>query len=121
MGKNFTELEIWQEGKSVAIDVFKIWDSLDVQGYFGLKDQTQRAAVSIPSNIAEGSERKSKAEYIRYLYIAKSSAAELRTQLYIMQDLKIMRDVNLKDLIDRTEILSRKIQKLISVISEPAK
>jgi four helix bundle protein len=50
---------------------------------FGLKDQMTRAAVSIPSNIAEGAERDSKAEFIHFLHIAKGSAAELRTQVYI--------------------------------------
>lgn len=112
------DLEVWQLGKDLAVDVFKLWETLDSRGYFGLRDQMQRAAVSIPSNIAEGSERKSATEFVRYLYIAKGSAAELRTQFYIMSDLLIAKDVDIAGFIERTDMISRKIQRLISAVME---
>ena len=114
---NFKDLEIWQEGKKLAVDIFRIWEELDSRGHFGLRDQMQRAAVSIPSNIAEGSERKSAIEFIRYLYISKSSAAELRTQLYIFKELIVAKNIDVDGLVERTDMISRKIQRLISVIS----
>lgn len=116
--KNFTELEIWQEGKKLAVDVFKLWEGIDSRGYFGLQDQMQRAAVSIPSNIAEGSEKKSVKDYIKFLYVAKASSAELRTQLSILSEIDIAKGIDLSGLIGRSEILSRRIQRLISVICE---
>ena len=118
MGKtNFKDLEIWQEGKKLAVDILKMWEKLDGRGHFGLKDQMQKSAVSIPSNVAEGSERKSATEFMRYLYIAKGSAAELRTQLYILKELKIAKSVDIDEFVEKTDMLSRKIQRLISVIS----
>ncbi len=118
--KNFKDLKIWQESKQLAVDVFALWKKVDNRGYFGLQDQMQRSAVSVPSNIAEGSERKSAKEYVRFLYIAKSSAAELRTQLYILSEIGICNnvDIDLSTLIDKCEIISRRVQRLISVICE---
>ena len=122
MGKlDFEDLEIWREGKALAVDVIKMWEGLDGRGYFGLQDQMQRSSVSIPSNIAEGSERKSATEFIRYLYIAKASAAELRTQLYVFSELNIAKGVDVESMIERTLSLSRKTQRLISVVSEGRK
>ncbi|GAA5495758.1 four helix bundle protein [Rubritalea squalenifaciens DSM 18772] len=83
--RNFEELEVWKRGCQLAVDIYT---ALHTSKDFGLKDQMQRAAVSIASNIAEGSERASTQEYIRFLRISKSSCAELRTQLYIYQKAK---------------------------------
>ena len=76
----FENLEAWKAGCRLAVDVYS---ELQSSRDYGLRDQMQRAAVSISSNIAEGSERKSKKEFVQFLYIAKGSCAELRTQLYI--------------------------------------
>ena len=77
--QSFEELEVWKRGCALAVYVY---ESLAASRDFGLRDQMQRAAVSIPSNIAEGYERSSK-DFARFLSIAKGSAAELRTQSYI--------------------------------------
>lgn len=114
--RNFEELKVWQEGKSLAADIFKMWESLDNRGYYGLQDQMQRAAISIPSNIAEGSERKSAAEFVRYLFIAKGSTAELRTQLCVFKELTISKGVDVDGFVERTKIMSRMLQKLISSV-----
>jgi len=79
---SFEELEVWKRACRVAVRVYEVLK--DCRDY-GLRDQMTRAAVSIASNIAEGSERNSPLDYIRFLHIAKGSAAELRTQLYIAQ------------------------------------
>ena len=76
----FENLDVWKAGCRLAVDVYS---ELQKNRDYGLRDQMQRAAVSISSNIAEGSERKSKREFVQFLYIAKGSCAELRTQLYI--------------------------------------
>ena len=82
--QTFEDLEVWQRGCRLAVDVFAEthrWKS------FVLRDQIQRAALSIPSNIAEGCERDSAGDFIRFLRIGKGSSAELRTQLYIARKL----------------------------------
>ena len=76
----FENLDVWKAGCRLAIDIYS---ELQKSRDYGLRDQMQRAAVSISSNIAEGSERQSKKEFVQFLYIAKGSCAELRTQLYI--------------------------------------
>ena len=82
--ETFERLEVWQKSKDLAI---QICHSLRNCRDYGLRDQAQRAAVSIPSNIAEGMERNTKPEYRNFLGIAKGSAGELRTQLLILVEL----------------------------------
>ncbi|PIP40913.1 MAG: four helix bundle protein [Desulfobacterales bacterium CG23_combo_of_CG06-09_8_20_14_all_51_8] len=79
---SFEDLEVWKRACNLAVQTYEIMKNCRD---YGLKDQMTRAAVSIASNIAEGAERDSKAEYIRFLHIAKGSAAELRTQVYIVR------------------------------------
>jgi len=108
--KSFEDLEIWQESTALAVEIFKLLK--DCKNY-GLRDQMQRASVSVPSNIAEGFERNSNKEYIQYLYIAKGSCGELRTQLFIAQETGILdREVSQR-LIERAKRISSKIFKLI--------
>lgn len=78
--QSFEDLEVWKRGCRLATDIY---ESLRESRDFALRDQMTRAAVSIPSNIAEGHERGTTKEFLRFLKIASGSAAELRTQLYI--------------------------------------
>ena len=90
--QNFKELRVWQEAKKLAIDVYKVTRSGKLSRDYGLRDQIQRSAVSIPSNIAEGYERNSDKEFVRFLMIAKGSIAELRTQLEICMEIGYLDD-----------------------------
>jgi four helix bundle protein len=65
--QSFRELRVWQEAKMLAVEIYKLTASGNLSKDFGLKDQMQRAAVSIASNISEGYERKSDAEFIKFL------------------------------------------------------
>ena len=87
MYHSFEDLDVWKRGCRLAVEVSR---TLAKSREFYVRDQMQRAALSIPSNIAEGSERDSKLDYIRFLRIAKGSAAELRTQCYIAAKLEIL-------------------------------
>jgi four helix bundle protein len=78
--KRFEDLEIWKEGMEICKEVYVLLK--DCKDY-GLKDQMQRASVSIPNNIAEGYERNSPKEKQHFMYIAKGSCGELRTELYV--------------------------------------
>ncbi|MFM7182884.1 MAG: four helix bundle protein [Verrucomicrobiales bacterium] len=77
---NFEELEVWKRSSRLAVDVLLMVESIKL---FGLKDQMIRSCISIPSNIAEGADRDSNREFRRFLSIAKGSAGELRTQIYM--------------------------------------
>ncbi len=81
--RGFRGLKVWQEGKELAVELYKETQKGAFYRDFSLKDQIRRAAVSIPSNIAEGDERGTNREAIRFFYIAKGSLAELQTQLEI--------------------------------------
>lgn len=81
--KNFKELKIWQKGFEIALESYSIIESLPSSDRFSLAQQITRAAVSIPSNIAEGSNRTSQKDYYRFLEISLGSSFELETQLLI--------------------------------------
>ena len=81
--QSFKKLRVWQEAKALAVEVYRVASCGGISRDFGLKDQMQRAAVSIASNICEGYERRSDAEFLRFLHIAKGSLSELVTQLEI--------------------------------------
>jgi len=77
--ESFKELRVWQEAKQLAIEIYKITSQGNLSKDYGLKEQLQRAAVSVASNIAEGYERNSDKDFIRFLYMAKGSFSELTT------------------------------------------
>lgn len=106
--EKFEDLKIWQQSVDLAVNLYK---ELSGCKDFGFRDQIQRSAVSVPSNIAEGFERHSNKEFIRYLRIAKSSCAELRTQLIIANEIKMVSNQNM---IEETKRVSAMIQNLIS-------
>ena len=82
----FRELRVWQAGKDLAVAIYRATEQGPIARDYGLRDQMRRAAVSVPSNIAEGDERDTNKESVRFFYIAKGSLAELRTQLEIARD-----------------------------------
>ena len=85
--KNFKKLKIWQKGFQVAINSFKITKNFPQEEKFALASQINRAAVSIPSNIAEGSSRSSGKEYNHFIEISLGSCFEMETQLLISKAL----------------------------------
>ena len=84
--EGFRELRVWQAAKELAVEAYRLCATGPLAKDFGLRDQIQRAAVSIPSNIAEGDERDTNRDSVRFLYIAKGSLAELRTQFEIARE-----------------------------------
>lgn len=116
MYHSFEDLEVWKKACRLAIRIYEVLKSCRD---FGLKDQMTRSAISIASNIAEGAERDSKAEFIRFLHISKGSAAELRTQIYIATDIKILPDNLSRELVNELKTLSRQLQSLINSLKKP--
>jgi four helix bundle protein len=106
----FEDLEIWKEGMRIALKIYEIMkDCKD----FGFKDQIQRAAISVPSNIAEGFERQTNKEFVQFLFIAKGSCGELRTQIYLGHQLKYINKEDYDILLDKAKMLSSKIGNFI--------
>lgn len=91
----------------------QIYRALKTCKDYGLRDQLQRASVSIPSNIAEGFERKSNKQYLYFLSISQGSCAELRTQLYLAKELKAISKNQADDFIKLSRKISGMIHRLI--------
>ena len=84
--KNFEELEIWKEARKLTRAIYQLTKREKFSRDFSLRDQIQRAVVSIMSNIAEGVERDGNQEFVQFLYVAKASCGEVRSQLYVAFD-----------------------------------
>ena len=97
----------------MAVKIYEMSQEGTLAKDFGLRDQIRRAAVSIPSNIAEGFERESKAEFKRYLLIAKGSCGELRTQLFIANAIKAIEKQRCDELISECTEISSMLSGLI--------
>ncbi|MEE9431400.1 MAG: four helix bundle protein [Melioribacteraceae bacterium] len=115
MIEKFEDLNVWKESMRLSVNVYK---ALKNCKDFGLRDQMQRASVSVPSNISEGFERESNKEYIRFLFIAKASCGELRTQIYLSIDLNILNEKEGKELLEQSRKVSAMLYKLIKTRKE---
>lgn len=113
----FRELNVWQKGKALAVQIYKITQNGPFSRDYGFKDQIRRAAVSIPSNIAEGDERGSNKDAVRFFYIAKGSLAELQTQLEIAYDIDYLDEQATKEINRECELLGKMLGSLIKARS----
>ena len=104
---NLKELKIWNKAIDLAVDVYKATSSYPTDERFGLTSQLRRAAVSIPSNIAEGAGRNSKKEFYNFLGIANGSAYEVQTQLVISNKLSLLNNDLLIDMLKQIEELQK--------------
>lgn len=114
--KNFKQLLVWQKGLEIAVQSFRLTQNFPKEEKFALSSQITRAAVSIPSNIAEGSSRTSEKEYNRFLEHSLGSSFELETQLLIAEAVNygdsILRTKLLQDVTDEQKMLSSFIKRL---------
>lgn len=113
----FRDLKVWQRSKELAVIIYKQTQKGIFNRDYGLKDQIRRAAVSIPSNIAEGDERGSNKDAIRFFYIAKGSLAELQTQLEIAYEIQYLDKQTLIDLEGKCQIVGKMLGSLIKARS----
>ncbi|MCF0073366.1 four helix bundle protein [Dyadobacter sp. CY261] len=105
-------MKVWQDGINLSIHIYQ---TLDMCRDFSIKDQMCRAAVSVPSNMAEGFEHHSNKEFIRFLRIAKQASGELRNQIYIAIGTGLVSQEKGTELISKTRHLSAMIQNLIKI------
>jgi four helix bundle protein len=116
--KGFRGLKVWQEGKELAVEIYRVTQKGGFYIDFSLKDQIRRAAVSIPSNIAEGDERGTNREAVRFFYMAKGSLAELQTQLEIAFAIGYMDEATFRQLDEKCASLGKMLGSLIKFRSK---
>jgi four helix bundle protein len=107
--QSFEDLDVWQRSCRLTVDVFQAF--ADCKN-FSFRDQIQRSALSVPSNVAEGSERGSTKEFAHFLNIAKGSSGELRTQLYIARKLDFIAKTTFEALLQESKELSAMLEGL---------
>jgi len=107
--QSFEDLEVWQRGCRLSVAIFETFERCR---NFSLKDQIERAALSIPCNIAEGSERGSTRDFAHFLNFSKGSCGELRTQLYIARKLKLLPKRDFENLMAETKEISAMLEGL---------
>ena len=106
---DYKELDIWIQARVLVKTVYVLTKSFPKDEQFSLTSQVRRCVISIPSNIAEGYERQTNKEFIRYLYIAKGSCGELRTQLHILKDIGLFENTEQSiTLIEWPELIKEK-------------
>lgn len=117
MGK-FEELNVWQRSKDLAVHLYRLTSKGSFAKDFGLRDQIRRAAVSIPSNIAEGDELGTNKQAIRHFYIAKGSSAEVLTQAIIASEIGYFEIKDFEKIREECMGIASMLNRLIKVRSE---
>lgn len=110
---SYRDLSAWKAAKALAVEVYRVVNVAAVRNDFALVDQLRRSAISVPSNIAEGAGRGSNQDALRFLYVARGSLGELRTQVEVMQEAGLL-DVRICDsLLGRAEETGRLLGGLV--------
>jgi len=112
----FEEIEAWQTARELTKLIYSLTEESKFARDFGLKDQIRRASVSIMSNISEGFESQTQAQFIRYLGIAKASAGEVRSQIYVSRDLDYISQEQFTQVFALAEKASRQTARFISYL-----
>lgn len=111
---NFADLKIWQNAHKLTLLIYKLTSDLPKEEIFSLISQLRRAAISVESNIAEGEARYTQKDKINFFIQARSSAAEVQTQLLLVHDLYSKLSPKAIDLKNNYEILNKQINSLIT-------
>jgi len=119
--RSFRDLRVWQAGMDLVEHVYLLTQTFPKHEVYGLASQMQRAAVSIPSNIAEGHTREHLKEYLQHLSIARSSLAELETQLEISARLNYCSSEHLHQLLEQIDLLGRQLSTLRNALAKTSR
>ncbi len=115
--KNYRDLEVWQRAKVFAVEIYRITETFPHREQYSLTDQIRRAAVSIPSNIAEGHIKRSDRVFANHLDMALGSAAELSTQLEIALDVGYLRPGDYQTLQAELEEITKMLFGLLATVT----
>ena len=118
MGRDFRKIEAYKLAIQLVSDVYKLTKTFPRDELFGLISQMRRAAVSIPANIAEGATRKTKKEYLQFLYTAKGSMAEIECHLEISKNLGYIDEAKSKEIEEFRNLVGSKLFRLTECVEE---
>jgi len=111
--RNFRDLEVWKDARKLVKEIYGITNQLPDTEKYGLSSQLNRCSISIAANIAEGSAKYSNKDFVRYLQISLGSAYELESHIILCEDLGFIRTENSSPIIEKTQILQKRIASLI--------
>ena len=117
MVDSFRDLIVWQKAMNQAVLLYALVKKLPREELYALSDQMRRAAVSVPSNIAEGHSRNSKKEYIQFLSIAKGSNAELQTHCLLCEKLGYLSEAELQPVLSQSVEIAKMLNSLITKLT----
>jgi four helix bundle protein len=120
MTATFKDLRVWQEAMEFVVDVYKSTAKFPRHELYGLSQQLRRAAVSVPSNIAEGKGHRSNREFGKFLLHARGSLLEVQTQLMIARELNYVEPEEAKCLLASSDSIGRALNSLINSLREDA-
>ncbi len=112
--KRFEDLEVYKKSFNLTVKIYKLTNTKSFD--YNIKNQIQRAALSITLNIAEGFELQSNKQFVRFLYISKGSSGEVRSLLKICEELKLLESNEIEQLINESEDISKQLSKFISYL-----
>jgi len=115
---HFKELIVWQKSINLVTGIYRITEKFPSNEIYGLTSQLRRASVSVPSNIAEGNTRRSKADYLQFLRIARGSCSEIETQIIISKNLGFVDDTIFETLTFNIIEISKMINGLINSLKD---
>jgi four helix bundle protein len=115
--ERFEDIKAWQAARDLVSAIYRVTAQGQFAKDFGLRDQVRRASVSVMSNIAEKFERSSDREFHRFLYIAKGSAGEVRSQLFVALDLGYVTSDEFDDLRARSEEVAKALSGFIAYLA----
>ncbi|MDE5586545.1 MAG: four helix bundle protein [Muribaculaceae bacterium] len=115
---DYKDLRVWQQSMDLVTEIYKLMYLLPMEERFGLSDQIRRAAVSIPSNIAEGQARGSNKEFRHFLSISRGSLAELETQLLLTVRLGFLQEQQVADILTRLKDIDKMIGSLMRYLKD---
>jgi four helix bundle protein len=121
VARRFEDLIFWQKSRELTKLIYAATRKSDFRKDFGLKEQIQRSCVSVMSNVAEGFGRGGNSEFIQFLFVAKGSLSEVKSQLYVGLDLDYIANSEFKKAYEMTEEISRLINSFIKSLKNGAK
>ena len=115
--RDYKDLIVWQKSMDLLVEVYRLVKKLPKEETYALSDQMRRAVVSIPSNIAEGKNRSSEKDYLRFLFIARGSRAEVETQLLICVRLDYLEEAEVEYALNLCSEVGKMLSTMISKMS----
>ena len=118
MFRNYRDLEVWQKSMDLVITCYKLTEGFPKNEIYGLSSQLQRAAISIPANLAEGRQRQHSKEFLQHISIASGSLAELETHIQIADRLDYITNDQTNKVLDKTAEVGRMLHGLRNAIAK---